>query len=362
RKPVFLVGRVARRREDWDRRVRLAEILGAAVLTDLKTGATFPTDHRLHFESPGDFVTEGKRALLLKADVILSLDWIDLAGTFKQATGKDEVQGKVIQASVDSYNHNGWSMDHQGLPPADLLLLAEPDVAVARLLPLVEARMTGKSPKWEGGEPSSPAPEGAEGERGIALRDIAQTLERVRGDRDLSIVPVPRSGEGFRFDDPLDCLGLDGGAGLSSGPGLAVGAGLALKGSGRFPVAILGDGNFLQGATALWTAAHYEIPVLYLIENNHSNLNDEIHQETVAKQRGRPPENRWIGVRIDSPPPGLPDIARAQGVAADGPVAKLDDLAAAIEKGLRTVEEGRPYLIDVTVLPRSPRGKYWERG
>ncbi len=40
----------------------------------------------------------------------------------------------------------------------------------------------------------------------------------------------------------------------------------------------------------------------------------------------------------------------------------VSDLAAAIEKGLRTVEEGRPYLVDVTVLPRSPRGKYRERG
>ena len=41
---------------------------------------------------------------------------------------------------------------------------------------------------------------------------------------------------------------------MGSGPGMAVGAALALNGSGRLPVAILGDGDYLMGVTALWTA------------------------------------------------------------------------------------------------------------
>ena len=49
--------------------------------------------------------------------------------------------------------------------------------------------------------------------------------------------------------------GLAGGAGLGSGPGMAVGAALALAGSDRLPVAVLGDGDLLTGAGALWTAA-----------------------------------------------------------------------------------------------------------
>ena len=51
-------------------------------------------------------------------------------------------------------------------------------------------------------------------------------------------------------DHPLDYLGQDGGAGIGSGPGMAVGAALALEGSGRLPVAVLGDGDFLMGGTA----------------------------------------------------------------------------------------------------------------
>ena len=45
-----------------------------------------------------------------------------------------------------------------------------------------------------------------------------------------------------------------------------VGAALALKGSGRLPVAICGDGDYLMGVTALWTAAHYRLPLLMVMQ------------------------------------------------------------------------------------------------
>ena len=61
-------------------------------------------------------------------------------------------------------------------------------------------------------------------------------------------------------------------------------AALALKGSGRVPVAVMGDGDFLMGVTALWTAVHYRIPGLMVIANNRSFFNDEMHQERVAKE------------------------------------------------------------------------------
>ena len=64
--------------------------------------------------------------LVFTADVILSLDWIDFAGTLKTACHGKAPAGKVIQVSVDQYVHNGWSMDYQGLPPTDVYLLAEP--------------------------------------------------------------------------------------------------------------------------------------------------------------------------------------------------------------------------------------------
>ena len=140
-------------------------------------------------------------------------------------------------------------------------------------------------------------------------------------------------------------------AGLGSGAGNAIGCGLALMDSGRVPIAILGDGDFMQGGTALWTAAHYKIPVLFLISNNRSNFNDEVHQEAMAKQRNRPVENRWIGQRIDEPALDLASFARSQGVSAGGPVEKAGDLVPALEEAIRAVEAGEPYLLDVRVRP-----------
>ena len=47
----------------------------------------FPTRHALHVGPPGTFLAEAATKVLREADVILSLDWIDLAGTLKQAFG-----------------------------------------------------------------------------------------------------------------------------------------------------------------------------------------------------------------------------------------------------------------------------------
>ena len=99
-----------------------------------------------------------------------------------------------------------------------------------------------------------------------------------------------------------------------------MGAALALKGSGRMVAGIVGDGDFLMGVTALWTATHYRLPCLLVVANNRSFYNDELHQERVAKERGRPVENKWIGQRIDEPDIDLAMMARAQGAVGIGPV------------------------------------------
>ena len=63
---------------------------------------------------------------------ILSLDWVDLAGALRSYGPSPSV--KVIQVSLDHRIHNGWSMDHQALPPVDLLLSADPDLVVPELV------------------------------------------------------------------------------------------------------------------------------------------------------------------------------------------------------------------------------------
>ncbi len=159
------------------------------------------------------------------------------------------------------------------------------------------------------------------------------------------------NGASWPFRHPLDYLGSDGGGGVGGGPGISVGAALALKGSGRLPVAVCGDGDFMMGCTAIWTAAHYRIPLLIVVANNRSFFNDELHQERVARMRNRPVENRWVGQRISEPDIDIAGVARAQGAQAFGPVNATSDLAAVFAKAIAAVDAGNVAVVDVRVEP-----------
>ena len=153
------------------------------------------------------------------------------------------------------------------------------------------------------------------------------------------------------FRHPLDYLGSDGGGGIGAGPGLTVGAALALKGSNRLVVGVCGDGDYMMGATAVWTAAHYKIPMLIVVCNNRSFFNDELHQERVARIRNRPVENRWIGQRISEPDIDCSAVAKAQGAVGFEPVTKQADLLPTFEKAIKAVEAGQVAVVDVRVEP-----------
>ena len=346
--PLILLGRVGRDLDGWNERVALAEALDADVLTNLKLGAAFPTAHPLHTAPAGIFLSPAATAQLKAADVILSLDWLDLAGTLKQAWGGEAVSAKVIQVSVDQYVHNGWSMDHQALPPTDLYLLCEPDTAVRALRREIPPRTGAPKPR---APKVGPPHAGTEGPINIAM--LAQTLRQAVKGEDVTLIRLPLgwSGDLWEFRHPLDYLGYDGGGGIGSGPGMSVGAALALRGTSRLPVSILGDGDFLMGMNAFWTAAHERIPLLLIVANNRSFFNDEVHQERVAKERGRPVENRWIGQRIADPAPDLAMIARGQGLDGIGPVESPDELAGALAAAVQLVKQGRPCVVDVRVSP-----------
>src|SRR5215468_10854842 len=166
----------------------------------------------------------------------------------------------------------------------------------------------------------------------MPLDDLARVATATLAPHRPSYVRLPLGwpGKYCRFEHPLDYIGFDGGGGIGSGPGMAVGAALALRdlGSDRLPVAVLGDGDYLMGVTALWTGVHYRTPVLILVANNQSFFNDELHQEQMALARGRPVENRWIGVRMSEPGVDLAGLARDQGAIGYGPIESVEALTA----------------------------------
>ena len=364
KKPVFLMGRVTRDVQRWSDRIRLAEAIGARVVTDLKIGAAFPTHHGLHAGAPGIYAVPEARQVIADADVIVSFDWVDLGGTLVSAFGDKPPSATIIQISQDHQLHRGWSMDYQALPMVDVLIAAEPDQVVAPLLeqlqqntqrapttPPTLSLTTPATPATQMRRPQPARPRLVDG--AITMAHLAAGLYEVIGGHDVSFVHLPLGWDGafWEFDHPLSFVGSDGGGGVGGGPGISVGAALALKGTGRLPVCIGGDGDFLMGATAIWTAVHYRIPLLYIVANNRSFFNDEVHQERVAKMRGRPVENKWIGQRISDPPVDIAGLARAQGAFGLGPIESADRLVAAMREALAHVEAGGVAVVDVITEP-----------
>jgi len=353
RAPLVLIGRVSADPDDFLQRVRLAERLGARVLTDLKTGASFPTRHPLHPFGPGLYVSAEGNALIRDADVILSLDWIDLAGTLRQACGGELPGAAIIQCSTDTYCHNGSSMDYQALPPAELSILAEPDRMVAKLLDVLPA--TEKT--HASGTPAIDPAATEDNATPIPITAMARAVVDALAPHNPSYLrlPIGWPGEYCRFAHPQDYIGFDGGGGIGSGPGMAVGAALALRGGARLPVAVLGDGDFLMGATALWTAVNHRVPLLVIVSNNQSFFNDELHQERVARTRNRPVENRGVGLTMNDPPIDLAKIAEGQGAVGFGPIETVDGLARALDDAVARVRSGAVCVLDVRVAPEYAR-------
>lgn len=344
--PAILMGRVSRDPADWARRVALAEALGARVAIDIKAAAAFPSDHSLVAGPPGFFLGPEAAEVLGKADVILSLDWIDPAGTLRQAPGAEAAQ--VIQVSMDHQLHNGWSFDHQAPLSCDLHLACAPDAAVAALVERLGLSVGGVP---EGRPLAGTAVDLPRGP--MDTRGLARALKTGLAGEVVSMMRLPLSwgGEEWPIAHPLDYLGYDGGAGIGSGPGMCAGMALALRDSGRLPVAVLGDGDVMMGASALWTAARYGVAMLIVVANNRSFFNDEVHQEKVALQRGRPVENRWIGQRIAGPDIDIAGIARAQGAIGHGPVQDAPALAALLPEAVAQVRAGHCVVIDARIVP-----------
>ena len=352
KRPVILAGRGARSDAAWNARIALAERLGAVVMSDLKSGAMFPTDHPAHVAPPFNALPKLARETLCECDAILALDWIDLGGALKQASaGGEKVTARIVAASLDQFLHSGAGMEYQALAPADVFMATTSDAAVAEL---VQALGAGKNAPWKTRLPTKRKEPGD----AVTLDGIATSLRAEFNDPDKVTFSLLNRGfpsDIWPFKSALAYLGKDGGGGLGSGPGLSVGAAVALEGMGRYAVSVLGDGDFCMGATAIWTAVRHRIPMLILIDNNRSYFNDELHQENVAKARGRDVRNRWIGLRMEDPMPDIATLARGQGAVGIGPITRAADVAAALEQGVAVLKQGGVCVIDFHVDPGEDR-------
>ena len=208
--------------------------------SDLKTGAMFPTDYPAHAVPPFNQLGKAAREILCEADVILSLDWVDLGGALKQARSAGKVGAKIVGVSLDQMLHSGAGMEYQALPPMDVFMAASPDSVVADLL---EALGPGTKAPWRERAPAKR--KDASGDA-VTLELIAATLRGQFNDPDkVSFACLNR---GWPVDIPMQfawSLVLAGGVVLAAGSVLFPNAQFRLvhhfaEQMGRFPTSHYG--------------------------------------------------------------------------------------------------------------------------
>ena len=111
-----------------------------------------------------------------------------------------------------------------------------------------------------------------------------------------------------------------------------------------------GDLNYTPGS--LWTAAHHKLPVLTIMHNNRGYHQEVMYLHYMAGVRGRGTDRMHIGTTLRDPFIDYAKLAEAYGMNSEGPIENPDDLKAAFSRGIRSVLDGEPYLIDVITEPR----------
>ena len=121
---------------------------------------------------------------------------------------------------------------------------------------------------------------------------------------------------------------------------------------GRLSVSIQGDGDLMFAPGTLWTAAHHNIPILYVMHNNRAWHQEVMYVQAMCNRHGRGVENAHIGTTITDPNIDFAMMAKSMGVWAEGPIAQPEDLVPALQRALAVVRDGKPALIDVVSQPR----------
>ena len=350
RLPLIIGGRIGRHPETASLLVELAELIGAAYLDDRNTVA-FPTDHDQNCNLTPEIIGE--------ADTILAVDVVDLPSLLNRSKGSRDVDAKIIDLSATNGSSNSWSNSSAITRPVNVRLLADPIRGLRELIDSLQGAGGAISESRKQSIRKRVFTSRIENERLIRqhwndtpisqVRLVGEMWATVKDTDWLLLLRNTRSWtEGiWKFTGSAQYFGDSGGGGVGYGPGAMVGGALAAAENGKLGVGIIGDGDFLMASSALWTAVHYGIPMLMVINDNNSFYNDEPHQARVAVNRGRPQENSWIGMRISDPQIDLAALARSYGCWAIGPIDEPRDLSEKLRLALLEAVRGKVAVVHV---------------
>ena len=350
--PVIVVGDEVARFGAGAEIVALAEALGAAMWTEgIRMHASVPSSHP-NFRLALGFDALSIRKALEGADVLLLVGgpffeevWFSPGSPFP--TGAAVIQVETSSQRL-AYNY-GVKVGLIGDPKATLAALLV-DVngkasagyreAAARRNEALKSLKDGDAAaqraraqkRWDNTPISMPR----------LMADIASALPADAIVVDEAITAGPDLARTLSFSKRGDYFGARGGGIGQALPG-ALGVKVACP--DRPVVAISGDGSSMYSIQALWTAAHHDLPIVFVILNN-GEYRILKHNMDVYRQRfGAKPDRPYLHMDLGKPRLGFLDLARGLGVSAER-ITTPGDLTGALS---RAIAAKRPHLIEVVI-------------
>ncbi len=350
--PVIIIGDRIAQSGGVEQMVQVAERLGAKVFAASFSEVNFPTNHPL-WSGMLNTSSPATRRLLSGADVALAVG----ANIFSSFLYVDV---PLLDPATKLVHLDSATSEVEKSYPTEIGVFADPATGLAELADALDQDM------------SAPAKEAAAtrmaelGERRRRAREEYQGRLRQRWDNnpiavermmhelaaaappgtivaDEAVTSRPAMMQEFSFDEPGTFFGIQGGALGWAMPGAL---GLKLARPDRPVLSVVGDGASMYTVQALWTAATYNIPVVYAICNNRAyrilKVNMDIYLKRMLNDEGRVSE--YTGMNFANP---LDLAAVAQALGVDS--AKITDPTQIGPVARRMFESGKPGLLDISI-------------
>ncbi|WP_425069380.1 thiamine pyrophosphate-binding protein [Reyranella sp.] len=328
--------------------VKLVEKIGASVWFEgLRGQNSFPTDHpayrgTLAFDAPG-VATQ-----LADNDVVLMVGgpffeevWYAPGSPFAVGTRLLQIEAGASRLAYNFALDAGVVADAgAALEALDAALTGVDAAAASKRNEAMKARkmdddaaQKARVEKAWARTPTSMARAMAEIRAG-SPKDVVVVDETITANLDLF--------KTFTFKGPDDYYS---GRGGGIGQGLAGAIGVAVAQTQRPILCVSGDGSSMYSIQALWTAAHHELPIVFVILANREyrvlKHNIDAYRARFDVKSNKP----YMHMDLTGPTMGFVDLAKGMGVAGTY-VAKADDIKAAVEAAFKS---GKPHLVEIEI-------------
>jgi benzoylformate decarboxylase len=354
--PAILVGSRITEADAVDELVAVAERLGAPVIHEASTShgrLAFPSDHPLS-APPLPFWSPEVRERLAEYDVILVAGMKLLQQYLYQEPAR-AVPEHVRLVQVDD---DPWELGKNY--PLEVGVIGHPQPALEELAGLLDSTMTddrraaarARAAKLEKDhrqlrETLRRKAEGQFAARPLTPLCVMDHLARVLP-RDVAVIEESPTTTGCYFERVgalKNTSGYFAHRGWALGWGLNCAIGVQLAWPQRPVLAIVGNGSAAYGIQGLWTAAHYNLPVTFVITNNtqYKILKDCAGVLKLPQALA----GRYESLDIVKPEIDYVSLAKSFGVSAER-VTEPEELSQAVSESLAG---DRPRLIEVPVAP-----------